>query len=122
MITSNVAFYPVADLKATVDFYKDIIGLKIVFSSETQVIFCANKGHFGFVEYEDKKAAEGRLCLSLNCGSNEEVDEEYKRVCALGATPLAAPAMHPKFPIYSFFIKDPNGYFAEFQKLQGYDL
>jgi hypothetical protein len=24
---------------------------------------------------------------------------------------------HPRFPVYSFFLKDPNGYTLEFQKI-----
>ena len=27
------------------------------------------------------------------------------------------PQMHPKYPVYSFFILDPDGYLVEFQKV-----
>ena len=48
MITSNVAFYPCVSIEETSAFYKDIIGLELVFSGEKSRIFSAVKGHFGF--------------------------------------------------------------------------
>jgi len=119
MITSNVAFYPCVSIEETEAFYKDIIGLELVFSGEKSRIFSAVKGHFGFVQYADAKAAEGRLCLSLNCGSEADVDAQYDRIVALGAKPLDKPKAHETHPVYSFFIPDPNGYLVEFQKIRG---
>ena len=119
MITSNVAFYPCVSIAETERFYTDIIGLKTVFSGPGSRIFSCVGGHFGFVEYPDRKAEPGRLCLSLNCGSEAEVDEEYARVLSAGGRPESAPALHPKQPVYSFFLRDPSGYLVEFQKVQG---
>ena len=122
MITSNIAFYPCVCIEETEAFYLNIIGLEKVFSSKKARIFSAVKGHFGFMEYADKKAAEGRLCLSLNCPSEEYVDKHYKRIISLGAEPLDNPKIHETEPVYSFFVKDPNGYLVEFQKIKGLDL
>ena len=128
MITSNIAFYPCVSIEETERFYRDIIGLELVFSDGKARIFSAVKGHFGFVEYADKTAAVGRLCLSLNCASETDVDAEYERLVSIeayadGRRPsLHAPRKHEHFPVYSFFIKDPNGYFVEFQKIRGVDI
>ena len=122
MITSNIAFYPCISIEETEAFYKNIIGLELVFSGGKARIFSAVKGHFGFVEYPDKKAATGRFCLSLNCSNEEYVDLEYDRIVALGAKPLDKPKVHENHPVYSFFIEDPNGYLVEFQKIKNFSL
>ena len=119
MIASNVAFYPCISIEETEAFYKNIIGLELVFSGNKSRIFSAVKGHFGFVEYPDKKAATGRLCLSLNCASERDVDVEYNKIISLGAKPMDRPKKHETHPVYSFFIEDPNGYLVEFQKIEG---
>ena len=71
------------------------------------------------LQYADAKAAEGRLCLSLNCASEADVDAEYDRIIARVAKPLDKPKAHESHPVYSFFIPDPNGYLVEFQKIRG---
>ena len=122
MITSNVAFYPCVSIVETERFYTEIIGLKTVFSGPGSRIFSCGGGHFGFVEYPDRRAEPGKLCRSLNCGSETEVDEEYARILAAGGRPDGPPAFHPKQPVYSFFLRDPSGYLVEFQKVQGVRL
>lgn len=122
MITSNVAFYSCIDIEETDKFYSEIIGLKKVMHTADVCIFSTVKGHFGFIMRPDKKALEGRVCLSLNCGSQQEVREEYDRLIALGAKPLDEPQQYYEQPVYSFFIKDPNGYLVEFEKINDLDL
>ncbi len=123
MITSNVAFYPCVDIEKTEQFYSKIIGLKLVFSGPGSRIFaCGAGGHFGFVEYSDKKAAKGRLCLSLNCETEEQVSEYYQAVIRAGGKPKGEPGLHLFQPVFSFFIEDPNGYLVEFQRIQGVQL
>jgi len=122
MITSNIAFYPCRDIEETAAFYSELIGLKLVYSFGKARVFSANKGHFGFVQYDGNEAAKGRLCLSLNCQEKTDVDDEYRRIVAFGGKPEEAPAGHVDFPVYSFFIEDPNGYLVEFQKIEGMDI
>jgi len=122
MIKSSISFYPCIDIEETAAFYADIIGLDLIFSTKEARIFSAVKGHFGFMEYADKKPATGRLCLSLNCASEADVDEEYERIISLGAKPLEKPMIHESQPVYSFFIKDPNGYLVEYQKIKNLSI
>lgn len=122
MITSSVAFYPCASIAETDKFYKDLLGLDTVFSTEKVKIYSANKGHFGFVEYPEKEVATGKLCLSFNVQSNEEVDRAYHLLMTKGARIKDKPSVHSSQPVYSFFLRDPNGYLIEFQKIIGLDL
>lgn len=122
MITSNVAFYPCKDIEETDAFYTGLIGLKTAFSTPTVRIFSTVGGYFGFVQYDDVEICPGKLCLSLNCPSFEEVDREFERIQALGGNPQGKPDQHATQPVYSFFLRDPNGYLVEYQKLLGVDL
>ncbi len=122
MITSNIAFYPCIDINETVDFYSRIAGFELVYQNGNSRIFKCGGGYFGFVQYEDVAVYPSRLCLSANCGSVEEVDAEYDRIVKLGGVPLEAPQKHAVFAVYSFFVKDPNGYLLEFQKILDADF
>jgi hypothetical protein len=45
----------------------------------------------------------------------EEVDDIYKKLIAAGVEVSGPPEYNPKFNIYHFFLKDPNGYSIEIQ-------
>ena len=122
MITSNIAFYPCINLIDTDDFYAGLIGLEMVFSDESSRIYSTGRGYFGFVQYPDRQAASGHLCLSLNCPDRDAVDAQYRRILDAGGQPEGQPKCHPGHPVYSFFLKDPNGYLVEFQKIDGIQL
>lgn len=122
MITSTLAFYPCRDLAATEKFYAGLIGLEVAYSSESVRIFSSPKGHIGFVDYGDGAMAGPHVCISFNCPSEQAVEQSYQRILAAGGAPKGPPARHPKQPVYSFFLEDPNGYTVEFEKLCGIDL
>ena len=119
MIESSVVFLPVSDIKKTEIFYHDVLGLKI---SERQndnlLIFDTGYGYWGFCQYGDGRellSGERGVCLSLDLPSEEEVREKYEEIrerCEVYKTP----AHHPVFPVYSFFVFDPDHYVVEFQK------
>ncbi len=122
MITSTLCFYPSSNLPETARFYREIIGLTPVMDEPFQCVFSSGKGCIGFVDYGDNILASGHICISFNCESREAVDAEYERIQKLGYPVRTAPAKHPRFPVYSFFLEDPNGYTVEFQKIDGADL
>lgn len=122
MITSTLCFYPTSDLNATIRFYTEIIGLKVSMENEIQCVLSAAKGNIGFVNYRDGILANGHICISFNCESREAVDREYERIKEMGHSVRTTPAKHPKFPVYSFFLDDPNGYTVEFQKIDDIEL
>ena len=56
-------------------------------------------------------------CISFNLPTIEDVDAMYETLQKRPVIGLkSAPAHHPKFPVYSFFFSDPNGYVLEYQK------
>lgn len=122
MITSTLCFYPSSDLKSTTRFYTEVIGLSPVMEDEGQCVFSSGKGNIGFVNYGDGVTASGHICISFNCESREAVDAEYERITKMGHSVRTFPAKHPRFPVYSFFLEDPNGYTVEFQKIDLLDL
>lgn len=122
MITSSLAFYPCGDLAAAQEFYTQVIGLRLVFSTDTVRVFGCAQGYVGFVYYGKPETAGPHVCISFNCASEAEVDREYQRICQLGYPTKAPPARHPTQPVYSFFLQDPNGYTVEFEKLEGLAL
>jgi len=117
MIESCITFLSVSDLKRTVQFYTEVIGLTLRKDMGNCVIFDCGKGYWGFCQYEDGRPLATGTCMSLNCTDCAEVDEQYQRLTALGITTQGKPARHPKFPVYSFFFSDPDGYLLEFQKI-----
>ena len=120
IVASSIVFLPCTDIRRTVEFYHDTLGLPIAQrQSETLCIFGAAGGYWGFCQYADgRKPLSGPqgACLSLNLESNEAVWTMYERLkdrCPVHR----APAQHPDFPVFSFFLRDPDGYLVEFQKL-----
>ena len=119
-IKSSIIFLPCSDIKQTVHFYHDILGLQVHQKQGDQLyIFDTGYGYWGFCQYDDqRKPLSGTqgVCLSLNLDSNEDVLIKYdllKDKCHIHMKP----ARHPKFPVYSFFILDPDSYLVEFQKI-----
>lgn len=122
MITSTLCFYPCADIDRTAHFYTEIIGLNVAMKEENQCVLNANSGNIGFVNYGDGIMASGHICISFNCKDRNAVDAQYQRIKKMGYPVRTTPAKHPKFPVYSFFLEDPNGYTVEFQKIDDVDL
>lgn len=117
---SSVIFLPVRDIEKTVEFYRDALKLPVhQKQSDKLYIFDTGYGYWGFCEYgDDRKPLSGPqgVCLSLNLSDNEAVlerFEELKNVCRV----YRQPARHPVFPVYSFFLLDPDDYLVEFQKV-----
>jgi catechol 2,3-dioxygenase-like lactoylglutathione lyase family enzyme len=46
----------------------------------------------------------------------DDVDSWYGRLKSRGADLVNRPEAKPKFNIYHFFLKDPNGYWIEIQR------
>ena len=125
MITSSVVFLPVSDIRKTYDFYHGLLQMPTVQKQgDSLCIFDTGKGYWGFCQYGDgRKPLSGPqgVCLSLNCSSREEVKEKYEEYKEK-APVYKEPASHPVFPVYSFFLLDPDGYLVEFQKIDDLDI
>ena len=118
---SSVVFLPVSDINKTFHFYHEVLGLPVFQKQgDSLYIFDTGYGYWGFCQYADQRKAlsgEKGVCLSLNLNSNDEVLARYEEIKDK-VTIYKKPAMHPVFPVFSFFICDPDGYLVEYQKIQ----
>ena len=119
-LESSIVFLPVTDIEKTLEFYRDVLGLKVhQKQGDNLYIFDTGYGYWGFCQYGDgRKPLSGAkgVCLSLNLSSNEEVMERYQQLKD-SVSIYRKPERHPVFPVYSFFISDPDGYLVEYQKI-----
>jgi catechol 2,3-dioxygenase-like lactoylglutathione lyase family enzyme len=114
---SSVIFFPCKDINETKKYYTTVLELPIYKDLGNTVWFDCGYGYLAFVDYgPDRPLASGQ-CISFNLPSKESVDAMYRQLLSRPVVGLQdPPAQHPKFPVYSFFLSDPNGYTLEFQK------
>ena len=118
-LESSVIFFPCKDLKETVKYYTEVLELPIYKLTENTVWLDCGYGYLAFVQYSDGRELAKGACISFNFAAENEVDEMYQKLLCRPVIGLrGAPAHHPKFPVYSFFFSDPNGYTLECQKPQ----
>lgn len=111
---SMVVFFSCRSLQATDEFYLQRLGMKLWHTQPGCHIYDSGYGYLGFVEKSQVRLPE-YSCISLNCGSREEVDRMYQKLKEQPS--VTVPRQHPVFDVYSFFLKDPDGYTVEFQKI-----
>lgn len=119
---SLVVFLPCSNINKTTEFYRDICGItNIQYQVKGKVhIFDTGYGFIGFCQYDDGRpllSGDKGVCISFNLKDRNEVDELYLKMLEKNVTISSKPTHHKKFPVYSFFVKDPDGYNVEFQKI-----
>ena len=116
---TSVVFLPCGDIRKTEYFYNGILGFPIAErQSDSVLIFDTGYGYWGFCKYNDgRKPLSGPqgVCFSVNLDSESEVLRAFERFKALCRV-YKEPARHPQYPVFSFFLQDPDGYLVEFQK------
>ena len=121
-MVGSVVFLPVADLARTRRFYTQVLGLGLAMVQPGGAeIYDTGYGYWGFCAYGDGRPALGGpqgVCLSLNCRDRRQVDARWKEALDRGAEPVSPPAAHPRFPVYSCFLRDPDGYTVELQVIE----
>ncbi len=117
---TSVIFLPCSDIAKTVSFYHDLLGLPVdQKQGDSLYIFDTGYGYWGFCQYGDaRKLLSGPqgVCLSMNLENDEAVRNRYAELkdrCDI----YRGPQKHPQFPVYSFFLQDPDGYLVEFQNV-----
>lgn len=127
-IENSVVFFPCNDIEETATFYQEMVGLKLaqVQSGGICRIFDTGYGYLGFAQYDDGRPIPSGpvgMCISLNCRDEADVDRHYEILKEKNADIIAPPARQEKFPVYACFIRDPNNYKVEFQRiLEGEEL
>lgn len=121
-IENVVVFFPCENIEETSRFYREVVGLKKVQEQADGKlhIFDTGYGYIGFCEYGDNRpipSGSQGICISLNCHDEADVDSHYEKLREKGAEIIMPPGKQEKFPVYSCFVKDPNGYKVEFQRI-----
>lgn len=112
-----ITFLPTKDLNETLNFYSTILELPVALIEKQCVIFQAGKyGYWGFCQSpEFKLKGVETICLTLVVENEEVVNHYYRLLQGKDANILTEPKKHEIYPVYSFFIEDPNGYRIEIQ-------
>lgn len=121
-IENSVVFLPCKNIEETTKFYRDVIGLPVVQEQSGGMlkIFDTGYGYFGFCQYPDNRPAlsgDVGVCLSLNCHDEADVDRQYERMIKAGCHIALPPQRQKNFPVYAFFLRDPDDYKVEFQRI-----
>ena len=122
-VENSVVFFPCKDIHETSKFYQEVVGLKLVQVQNSGYechIFDTGYGYLGFCQYPDGRPIPSGpvgMCISLNCHDEADVDAHYEVVKARGAQIVCPPKKQDNFPVSACFIRDPNDYKVEFQRI-----
>lgn len=105
-----INFYTCYDLKETEEYWLNL-GLTLYMKQPNCIILDSKEGQIGFLESKDHQPPV-YSCISFTKDTKEEIDELYNKYKDIA---LAPPKNHHTAPVYSFFMKDPNGLKVEFQ-------
>ena len=111
---SLVVFFPCLSLEETRLFYENILGMEFYMDQGGCYLFDSGYGYLGFSENKEM-VSKNHPCISFNLKDEKEVDLKYMEL--KDQVECTIPQKHPKFPVYSFYLKDVNGYTLEFQKI-----
>lgn len=108
-----VTFLHTADLAATADFYERVLSLPLARDQGICRIYkISADGYLGFCTHLEPTGPYGVIATLVT----DDVDGWHERLKARGVEILKPPAHNPKYAIYHFFFKDPNGYLLEIQR------
>ena len=114
---SMVLFFPCKNIKETIEYYTTVLELPVYKDLGHTVWFDSGYGYLAFVQYDSDRPMASGECISFNLPITEDVDKMYEVLQSRPVLGLkGAPQKHPRFPVYSFFFSDPNGYTLEYQK------
>ena len=112
--SQQITFLHSSNLEDTRHFYLEILGLDLARDQGTCLIFkITETAYLGFCEHIVPIQAGRRIILTL---VTEDVDLWYERLEKKNVEMMGAPKANPKYQIYHFFLKDPDGYTIEIQK------
>jgi catechol 2,3-dioxygenase-like lactoylglutathione lyase family enzyme len=110
----QIVFAPVADLGRSAQFYERALGLRLVVDQGGIRIYqVAIGGFLGLCQSDGPLPADDRLILTF---VTAEVDACHARLTAHGAATDGPPRENPRYRIYHFFARDPDGYRLEVQR------
>lgn len=114
----------VRDMGRMIRFYRDVLGFEIREDVDTSNVYLIKDGTLFLLygrddfermthrRYEYIKGLNGHSELALYVDTFQEVDEQFRRVVALGATPVLEPETEP-WGQRTCYIADPEGNLIE---------
>lgn len=114
----------VRDMGRMIRFYRDVLGFEIREDEDTSNVYLIKDGTLFLLygrddfermthrRYEYIKGLNGYSELALYVDTFQEVDEQFRRVVALGATPVLEPETEP-WGQRTCYIADPKGNLIE---------
>ncbi|MDU8927714.1 VOC family protein [Alisedimentitalea sp. MJ-SS2] len=102
------------DLETTCSFYGETLGLPLWRDAGAARIYRVEGGMIGVCRAFKDRVIEPRGSMITLLTDN--VDQIYARLVQQDAAVDGPPEVLEQFGIYSFFCRDPNGYFIEVQK------
>jgi len=114
-INAQISWVYTRDLDATTDFYARILELECSRDEGGARIFStADNAFIGVCEvFADRVVEPQGGMISI---VSDDVDAWYQRLIDNGLQIDKPPQRLQQFGIYSFFVRDPNGYLIEFQQ------
>jgi len=106
---NGIVFFKTKDLKRLRKFYEETVGCSIWMDQGDCVIFSHGEFLFGFCNRESIDKC-GIITFFYN--EKSDVDRLYDKFKHISDN---EPRDNPKYPIYHFFTKDPEGRILEFQ-------
>ena len=106
----GIVFFQTKQLPVLKGFYVDQVGCEVWLDQGGCMIFKAGNMLFGFCQRE-KAETQGMITFFVE--TKKEVDDFYQKFKKIALSP---PKENPKYQIYHFFAKDPEGRYVEFQK------
>ncbi len=113
---TGVVFFKTERLEDLTRFYTDRVGTELWMDQEDCRIFRHGQFLFGFCQRE---TAETCGVLTFVYRGREGVDRMYD---LFRDEALEEPRDNPRYPIYNFFARDPEGRLIEFQFFSGDDV
>ena len=114
-LNAQISWVYCKDLETTARFYADVLGLECRRDEGGARIYATAGGaSIGVCRAFADRVVEPRGgMISLVC---DDVDGWYRRLRERGLEIDAPPHRLEAFGIYTFFVRDPNGYVIEFQQ------
>lgn len=110
---TGVVFFNTVQLEELTEFYTDRVGAELWMDQNDCRIFRHGQFLFGFCQREEVETCG---ILTFVYPDRVGVDRMYD---AFRQEALDAPRDHPRYPIYNFFSRDPEGRMIEFQFFTG---
>ena|SRR5210317_355007 len=110
---TGVVFFNTLQLDDLTEFYTQRVGAELWMDQTDCRIFRHGQFLFGFCQREESETCG---ILTFVYPDREGVDRMYERFQDVA---LDAPRDNPRYPIYNFFARDPEGRMIEFQMFTG---